>query len=179
MKNAPIAGLVSETKKPKLKADGFAVQVSGDQATAIDWLVNTLRDAERAATGRSLSKTDAREQVLSMILEAFLAKTPVLVKVYDEDAKWEAHIGDFPSWAALVSVLPKEGGDQPDNINENNNAEPEGDGKNQESLALNGDEDSAGTRDAESETGNENLDSSSDEELDEMGRLEREITGGA
>ncbi|PBK53829.1 hypothetical protein C6380_17640 [Pseudomonas syringae pv. actinidiae] len=174
-----IAGLVSEPKKAKPKTEGISVPASGDIAIIIEKLAERLRKDVRKVTGRSMARTDAREIINSLFYVAFFTKSDVITYQIDDDNKWQAHVGTFESAEALASVLLKADEGKPDN-QDDNKAEPKGDSENQEKLVLEGDEASAGTRNAESQTVNDDTDSSSNEEMSAMARARlKHITGGA
>jgi hypothetical protein len=185
MNTAPIAGLVSKAKNSKPKAEGVSTQIFGDHASAVEYFATSLRDAERKATGRSLSRVDARAQVTAMIFAAFFTGSKKLVKAFDEDTSWIADLENFTDWASLAAVLPKEGDDTPpgqDSTGKDENAKnevgSEGDSKNQENLAFENDEHGAGTHQANSEEEGNKGAADSEEELSEMERLEREMNAG-
>lgn len=178
MKTAPIAGLVSKAKNSKPKSEGFPAQISGDHAAGVEYFANSLRDAERKVTGRSLNRVDARAQITEMIFDAFFSGSKRLEKKFDEDNSWIADLEHFTDWAALAAALPKDGEKTPEDQNSAVGNGPlegelEGDSKNQESLEFADDEHGAGTHQANSEEGKGAA--GSEEELSEMEKLEREM----
>lgn len=172
MSTTPIAGLVSKAKKTKPKADGFAVQVSGDHAAVLDYLTSNYRNAVRKATGRSPSRIESRAQIAGLFFDAFFSGSKILVVKIDEDNDWQSDLGPFSDWAALAAALPKEGENTPEE--QGNAAGQEGDSRNQEDLTFETDEQGAGTHQASSEEEEEGA-AGSEEELSEMEKLEREL----